>query len=169
MLFVLFCLIGMTCLLEVPDRYVRGKVVKACLDGVSGSYMYTVYTLDHGRTVTVERSRLRRYRNEIKMYFDEFPPLAIACSLRGAGQLLERGASRTAREWTAGERKQMREIPPFLEQSVCFVLFELLFIIIQINTVCCISVHNVTISPAVITTKDATKMKRFDVKIARVN
>jgi hypothetical protein len=39
--------------------------------------------------VVVERERLRRDQNDVNIYFDAFPPLAIRCSLYGGAPLID--------------------------------------------------------------------------------
>lgn len=103
----------MTCLVEVPDHLVRARVTKLTRGVQSNESLCEVYTLDYGRTLTVERSKLRRYQNEVKRYFDDFPPLAIACSLRGCRLPVEKAGSSTRRGWTVQETTQMKDSLPF--------------------------------------------------------
>jgi Tudor domain len=106
---------GMTCLLQVPapGTYVRAKVKKIVEVGNSAECMYEVCALEYGRTVVVERERLRRYRNDVKIYFDAFPPLAISCCLRGGARLIESGGPCSVRDWTPEEMHQITEFCPF--------------------------------------------------------
>lgn len=104
---------GMTCLVKVPLHLVRARVTKICGVSRSSESLYEVYTLDYGRTLTVERSKLRRYDNDVKRYFDEFPPLAVACSLRGCRLPMGKDGSSNPRVWTMEETKQMKDSMPF--------------------------------------------------------